>query len=46
LVPEGRRDLASVREAVRGLVELSQQIAARNKGKPKLSQAEVKSWMH
>jgi len=45
LVPEGRRDLNSVRQAVGGLVELSKQIAARNKGKPKLTQAEVKSWI-
>jgi prevent-host-death family protein len=45
LVPEGRRDLNSVRQAVGGLVELSKQISARNKGKPKLTQAEVKSWI-
>ena len=46
LVPVRQRDLASVRQAVRGLIELSQQIAARNKGKPKLTQAEIKSWVH
>jgi antitoxin (DNA-binding transcriptional repressor) of toxin-antitoxin stability system len=45
LVPEGGRNLDSVREAVAGLFELSRQIAASNKGKPKLAQAEVKSWI-
>jgi prevent-host-death family protein len=45
LVPEGRRNLESVRKAVAELCELSRQIAARNKGKPKLTDAEVKSWI-
>jgi prevent-host-death family protein len=45
LVPEGRRNLESVRGAVAGLFELSKEIAARNKGKPKLKDAEVKSWI-
>jgi prevent-host-death family protein len=45
LVPEGGRNLDSVRAAAAGLFELSRQIAARNKGKPKLTQAEVKSWI-
>jgi prevent-host-death family protein len=45
LVPEGRRNLESVRKAVAELIELSKQIAARNKGKPKLTGVEVKSWI-
>jgi prevent-host-death family protein len=45
LVPEGRRNLESVRAAVAGLVELSEQIAASNKGKPKITGAEIKSWI-
>ena len=45
LVPEDRRNLESVRKAVAELFELSRQIAARNKGKPKLTDAEVKSWI-
>lgn len=45
LVPEGARNLESVREAVAGLIELSREIGARNKGKPKLTRAEVKSWI-
>jgi len=35
LVPEGRRNLESVRAAVAGLFELRQQIFHRNQGKPK-----------
>jgi prevent-host-death family protein len=45
IVPEGRRNLESVRRAVAGLRELSNQIAARNKGKPVLTDAEIKSWI-
>lgn len=45
LVPEGRRNLESVRAAVVGLFELRGQISRRNQGKPKLTAAEVKSWI-
>ena len=45
LVPEGRRNLESVRAAVAGLLELRQQISHRNRGKPKLTAAEVKAWI-
>jgi prevent-host-death family protein len=45
LVPEGRRNLASVRAAVAGMFELRGQISDRNQGKPKLTAAEVKSWI-
>lgn len=45
LVPEGRRNLESVRAAVAGIFKLRQQIFARNQGKPKLTGAEVKAWI-
>jgi prevent-host-death family protein len=45
LVPEGRRNLESVRAAVAGMFELRGQISARNRGKPKLTAAEIKSWI-
>jgi len=45
LVPEGRRNLESVRAAVAGLFELRGKISARNQGKPKLTAMEVKSWI-
>jgi prevent-host-death family protein len=45
LVPEGCRNLKSVREAVAGIRELRRQIYERNKGKRKVSAAEVKSWI-
>ena len=45
LVPEGRRNLESVRAAVAGMIELRGKISERNQGKPKLSAAEVKSWI-
>jgi hypothetical protein len=45
LVPEGRRNLASVRAAVAGLFELRRQISHRNQGKPKITAAELKAWM-
>jgi prevent-host-death family protein len=45
LVPEGRRNLESVRAAVAGLFELRGKISARNRGKSKLTAAEVKSWI-
>ena len=45
LVPEGPRNLASVRAAVAELIALRRQIAARNKGKPKLTAAQIKSWI-
>jgi prevent-host-death family protein len=45
LVPEGRRNLESVRAAVAAMFELRGQIFDRNQGKPKLTAAEVKSWI-
>jgi prevent-host-death family protein len=45
LVPEGTRNLESVRKAVTELLELRKQIAARNKGKPKITDADMKSWI-
>jgi prevent-host-death family protein len=45
LVPEGRRNLESVRAAVAGLLELRQQIFRRNQGKAQLTAAEVKAWI-
>jgi prevent-host-death family protein len=45
LVPEGRRNLESVREAIAGLFELSREIAAQNKDKPKLKDRKVKAWI-
>lgn len=45
LVPEGRRDLESVRAAVAGIYELRREISEHNQGKPKLTTAEVKSWI-
>jgi prevent-host-death family protein len=45
LVPEGGRNLESVRAAASGLLALSKEIAARNRGKPGLSAAEVRSWI-
>jgi predicted nucleic acid-binding protein len=45
LVPEGRRKLESVRAAVAGMFELRGQIVAGNRGRPKLTAAEVKSWI-
>jgi prevent-host-death family protein len=43
LIPEGRPGLDSVREAVSGLRNLRQRIAARTSGKPKLSFKDFKS---
>lgn len=45
LIPEGRRNLESVRAAVAGLFELRAQIAKDNHGKAKLTPAEVRSWI-
>jgi prevent-host-death family protein len=45
LVPEGRRNLESVRAAVAGLFELRRQISQRNRGRRKLTAAEVKAWI-
>ncbi|HEY3761624.1 MAG TPA: type II toxin-antitoxin system prevent-host-death family antitoxin [Verrucomicrobiae bacterium] len=45
LVPEGQRNLESVRAAVNGLIELQKKIARDNKRKPKLTDAEVKAWI-
>jgi prevent-host-death family protein len=45
LVPEGRRNLESVRAAVTGIFELRRQIFDRNQGKPKLTAVEVKAWI-
>lgn len=45
LIPEGRRNLESVRAAVAGLFELRQQISHRNQGKSKVTAAEVKAWI-
>jgi len=43
LVPEGPLNLRAIRETVAGLRELRRQIAVRNKGKPKLTAADIKS---
>ena len=43
MVPEGVPSLENVRQTVAGLRELQQQIAARGKGRLKLSDAEVRS---
>lgn len=45
LIPEGNRNLKAVREAVAGISEVSEQIFHQNKEKPKLTAAEVKSWI-
>jgi antitoxin (DNA-binding transcriptional repressor) of toxin-antitoxin stability system len=45
LVPEGRRNLESVRAAVAGLFALRGEIHDRNRGKPKLTAAEIKDWI-
>ena len=45
LVPEGRRNLESVRAAVAGLLELRGKIADCHQGKSKLTTAEVKFWI-
>jgi prevent-host-death family protein len=45
LVPEGNRSLKPVRKAVAGILDLRKQIFDRNKGKPKLTATEVKSWI-
>ncbi len=45
LMPEGRRNLQSVRAAVAGLFELRGQISGRHKGAAKATAAEVKSWI-
>jgi prevent-host-death family protein len=45
IVRAGWRDLESVRQAVAGIFELRKEIAAQNRRKPKLSDAEVKSWI-
>ena len=45
LVPEGRRNLESVRAAVTGLFELRREITDSNQGKTKLTAADVKSWI-
>jgi prevent-host-death family protein len=43
LIPEGRANLASVREAAAGLLELQKRIAKRTGNKSKLTFDEVKS---
>jgi prevent-host-death family protein len=45
LVPEGVRNLSAIRKSVEGLRELRRQIAVRNRGKPKLTAAVIKSWI-
>jgi prevent-host-death family protein len=45
LIPEGNRNLRSVRKAVARIFDFRKQIFDRNKGKPKLTVAEVKSWI-
>jgi prevent-host-death family protein len=45
LIPEGRRNLESVRAAVAGIFELRRQISERDAGQPKLTSAEVKAWI-
>jgi len=46
MVPEGRRSLEAVRQAVAGLRELQQKIGAHCTGKPKLTWADFKSFVH
>ena len=43
LVPEGRRKLSRVQQAVNDLREIRRQIQARTKGKMRLSDAEVRA---
>ncbi len=43
LVPEGRASLATIRQAADGLRKLKGRIAARTRGKPKLSPDDFKS---
>jgi prevent-host-death family protein len=45
LVPEGCRNLKSARAAVAGILELRRQIRDQNRGKPKLTAAEVRNWV-
>jgi prevent-host-death family protein len=45
LVPEGRRNVESVRAAVAGIFKLRGQIHGRNQRKPKLTAEEVKVWI-
>jgi len=45
LIPEGARNLNTVREAVAAIRELRGKIASRNKGKEKVTAAEIKSWI-
>ena len=45
LVPEGPRDLTSIRKAVEGIRELREEIAKYNGGKPPITEAEIKSWI-
>jgi len=43
LVPEGSRNLSAARDAVNELERLQSRIRSRTKGKPRLSDAEVRS---
>jgi len=43
IVPEGRRTLTQVRQAVHSLEQLRKQIGGRTKGRAKLSDAEVRA---
>ncbi|MCI0419977.1 MAG: type II toxin-antitoxin system prevent-host-death family antitoxin [Acidobacteria bacterium] len=45
MIPEGRRNLEQVKLAVAGIRALRQRIADKSVGKPKLTQAEVKSFI-
>jgi prevent-host-death family protein len=45
IVPEGPRNLEAMRVAVAELFVLRKQIAEQNKGKPKITAADVKSWI-
>ncbi|MGH8245544.1 MAG: type II toxin-antitoxin system Phd/YefM family antitoxin [Gammaproteobacteria bacterium] len=45
MVPEGRRSLEEVRQAVAGLRELQQRIATRSTGKAKLTWDDFKSFV-
>ena len=45
LVPEGKRDLTSIRTTIAEMRQLRSEIADRNKEKPKITRAEIKAWI-
>jgi prevent-host-death family protein len=45
IIRADRRDLEPVRQAVAAIFQLRKEIAAQNRRKPKLTDAEVKSWI-